>query len=654
MNIRTNIKIKFFVMIVLILLLNLIPYKVNANINDNFAYELENGEISITGITNESLEKIIIPSTIDGYKVTSVGNNAFANCELLEEVIIPDTVKSIGDSVFLYCKNLKKVKLSNNITSIGEFFFYECNNLQEIDLPEKLTYIGKCAFQSCVKLKSIDLPDGLVNIEWGAFYECKGLTSINIPSKVSEIKSYVFYNCTNLEEVNLSNNITSIGDTAFGRCQKITTIKLPNNLLKIDKVAFASCIGLKEVTIPEKVSYIGETAFASCTNLIKIKIPNSVVFIGKYAFQDCKSLKEITLPSDLTKINDKVFSGCKKLERVNINKKLEKIGNYSFENCIKLTSIELPDSIKNISYNAFFGHEDLVLIVKDKSYAQKYAKNNKFEYKLFLNKVKKLKYTSETDFIDLNWCKDKKAIGYVIYLNSVKFGETKKTKFKITDLKSSTIYKIKVVGYIKVGKNKFESPYTNTLNITTKPKKVKNLKVKTQSTKSITINWSKLTGVTGYKIYSYNYKKKKYEYLGKTSDIAYKIKKLKVGITYKFKVRAYKTLNNKQSFGDYSASIETSTKTLLPENLKLSTKNKKVTVKWKRVAGASGYQIYMSTSKNGKYERIKITLKGSTVSYTKTKLKKNKKYYFKVRTYRTIYGKKIFSDYSSIKSIKVK
>ena len=186
------------------------------------------------------------------------------------------------------------------------------------------------------------------------------------------------------------------------------------------------------------------------------------------------------------------------------------------------------------------------------------------------------------------------------------------------------------------------------------PTSLKGCKVKEPKRDSIKLSWSKQTGITGYKIYSYNYKKKKWEYVGKTSSNSYTIKKLKAATTYKYRVRAYKTIDGTQYYGSYTSSIKTSTQTKKPSISKLTTKSKKVTIKWKKVSGASGYQIYMATSKNGNYSKIKTITKGSTTSYTKSKLKKNKKYYFKIRTYRTVDGKKVYSSYSSIKSIKVK
>ena len=87
---------------------------------------------------------------------------------------------------------------------------------------------------------------------------------------------------------------------------------------------------------------------------------------------------------------------------------------------------------------------------------------------------------------------------------------------------------------------------------------------------------------------------------------------------------------------------------------KISTKSKKVTLKWKKVSGASGYKVYMATSKNGKYKKVATVANGNKLTYTKKGLKKKKKYYFKVRAYTNFNTGTVHGSYSSVKSIKVK
>ncbi|MGN1193995.1 MAG: fibronectin type III domain-containing protein [Acutalibacteraceae bacterium] len=77
-------------------------------------------------------------------------------------------------------------------------------------------------------------------------------------------------------------------------------------------------------------------------------------------------------------------------------------------------------------------------------------------------------------------------------------------------------------------------------------------------------------------------------------------------------------------------------------------------IKWTKQTGATGYVVYMSTSKSGKYSKVATVKGASKVTYTKTGLTKGKTYYFKVCAYTTLGGKNIYSSYSAAKSVKVK
>ena len=85
-----------------------------------------------------------------------------------------------------------------------------------------------------------------------------------------------------------------------------------------------------------------------------------------------------------------------------------------------------------------------------------------------------------------------------------------------------------------------------------------------------------------------------------------------------------------------------------------STKARTAVITWKKNKKATGYEIYMSTKKASGYKKITTVKSWKKVTYTKKKLKKNKKYYFKVRAYKTVEGKKYYSAYSKVKAVKVK
>lgn len=90
------------------------------------------------------------------------------------------------------------------------------------------------------------------------------------------------------------------------------------------------------------------------------------------------------------------------------------------------------------------------------------------------------------------------------------------------------------------------------------------------------------------------------------------------------------------------------TASLKAPSIKVKVKGKKVTVSWKKVKGAKGYQVYTAKKKKGKYKR-KATLKKATKVKYSFKLKKKKKCYIKVRAYKKVSGKMVYSKYSKIK-----
>jgi hypothetical protein len=124
--------------------------------------------------------------------------------------------------------------------------------------------------------------------------------------------------------------------------------------------------------------------------------------------------------------------------------------------------------------------------------------------------------------------------------------------------------------------------------------------------------------------------------------------------TYSYKVRAYKTSNGNNYYGTYCSVMSMTTKPAKVSTLSLSTKSSAVTLKWSKVARATGYEIYRLNKKTGKYEKIKAVKGASTCSYKNSKLKKKSSYSYKVRAYRTYNGKTYYGSYSAVKKITVK
>lgn len=202
--------------------------------------------------------------------------------------------------------------------------------------------------------------------------------------------------------------------------------------------------------------------------------------------------------------------------------------------------------------------------------------------------------------------------------------------------------------------NYTEYKYKLTLNkVTLKAPTIS--KVTSKSYNQMELKWKKVSGVSKYEIYratSKNGKYKKVKTITNPKTTSWTDKKVKTGKTYYYKMKSVikTTKDEKSSF----SKVKSAKCTPSAPKVSLSTSTKQAKVTWKKVSGATGYEVYRSTSKDGKYKKVKTIKNSKTVSYKDKKVTSGKKYYYKVRTYKTVSGKKVYSNYSSVKSIKVK
>ena len=88
---------------------------------------------------------------------------------------------------------------------------------------------------------------------------------------------------------------------------------------------------------------------------------------------------------------------------------------------------------------------------------------------------------------------------------------------------------------------------------------------------------------------------------------------------------------------------------------KVKSAKKAVSVEWKKASGVKGYQVQVATDKKFKKNKKTVTVKKQkTTKTTVKKLKSKKKYYVRVRTYKIVNGKKVYSSWSKVKSVKTK
>lgn len=183
--------------------------------------------------------------------------------------------------------------------------------------------------------------------------------------------------------------------------------------------------------------------------------------------------------------------------------------------------------------------------------------------------------------------------------------------------------------------------------------KVPTLTIASTAYNKVKLTWGGVDGATGYRIYRSTSKTSgftKIKSITSNSKVTYTNSGIACGTTYYYKVRAYRLIDGIYYFGDYSPVVSGKAVPAAPGALSVAKASRtKVTISWNKVAGASGYRIYRSKSKTSGFSKIKTVTSGATVSYKKTTARKVK-YYYKVRAYTTVNGKKVWGAYSKVKA----
>ena len=130
------------------------------------SYVTNSGAITITSYNTAAGLNAVIPATINGYPVTSIGQHAFFNRTSLTSVTIPNSVTNIGNSAFQGCNSLTSVIIPNSVTYIGVQAFASCG-LRTMTIGTGITYIDNYAFEYCPYLTSLyfqgKAPNGNLN-----------------------------------------------------------------------------------------------------------------------------------------------------------------------------------------------------------------------------------------------------------------------------------------------------------------------------------------------------------------------------------------------------------------------------------------------------------------------------------------------------------
>lgn len=567
-----------------------------------WTYEVDGSGAVITSYIGTN-KTITVPSKIGGqrvYKVNAIATNNFKTS--ITSVTFSNGISEIGDSVCKGYVALERVTFPDTLTKIGRDAFYGCSSLAGITLPAQVTTIGE-----------------------NAFSECTSLISANLTCRATVIPAKLFANDLALTTLSIPAYTTDIGELAFSGCSKLSGLTLPETIKTIGNGAFSDCASLKNIVLSGELKTIGEQAFQNCISLTSIFVPNKVKTIGNEAFSNCTSLKEAYISPSVTAIQTEIFKSCNNLEKIVFG------GDY---------------------FN--FGMLTISATGATLYYPEKYA-SSWSNY----TSMKMKSYRSATS-LSISGGKDiapgdKISLKITSAPSNSEFADVYKLTSSnptVATVSSDGTVIARSTGVTTITATNING-LTKSVDIAVTPASPEKVEVTAKSTTSAVVSWKSGMNVTGYNVYRSTTKNGTYKKVGTSTTDSYTDKGLTKGKTYFYKVASYTNSNGKQVISAYSDPV--SITACAPAPATVSAKKAKsgaAKITWGKSTGCTGYEVYFATSSNGKFTKATTISKASTVSYTKSGLKSGKTYYFKVRSYTTVNGKKIYSDYT--KTVKVK
>ena len=358
------------------------------------------GENTVTLLDGSRYGKSATINTVAGldkkvYKVTRIGDSAFAGDAALTAAKIGDNVKNIGAKAFSGCENLKSLDLGSGVETIGASAFNGCTSLSSFtanleNIPSglfkgcvsltKLSFgkavksIGASAFEGCVNLKKAPLNGASLETIGNKAFANSGITAVSTGKGVKYIGFKAFSGCEDLKTLDLGSGVETIGNSAFSGCTSLSSFTA--NLENIPSGLFKGCVSLTKLSFGKAVKSIGASAFEGCVNLKKaplngasletignrsfagsgitdVTTGKNVSTIGGSAFENCANLKSAKIGDNVRYIGAKAFGGCENLKTLDLGSGVETIGNSAFSGCTSLSSFTA--NLENIPSGLFKG-----------------------------------------------------------------------------------------------------------------------------------------------------------------------------------------------------------------------------------------------------------------------------------------------------------
>ena len=663
---------------------------INSNISDQFSYEkLEDGTICITKYTGKKMT-LSIPAKINGLTVSEIGDYVFSENRTVQSVEIPDTVTSLGNYTFADSA-IRSISGGHNISSIGEGCFVRARSLANIKF---LT--------------------GIKEIPTYAFSQCSALTEVEIPEGVEKIGDFAFYDDTYLQNLIIPESVVAIGTEAFTECPKLKAVNVPGTLEKLDENIFDQTTKINYIAVKMlKILELKQVTKSS----VHLKWNEVQGADGYYLYRKQENEEKYSLVKAVTETATENYNLKSdttyyyKIQAYTVENGVKQKGAESEEAAIKVSGMTTPviSEVKQMSedtasmswekvsgaegyevYRAYdyAGTYQYIKAVEDtktintgliggKAYYYKirayHMNNEKKEYSDWSDIVKfvmPLQYMEPVKNLNaretaagtvlLAWDAIDGADGYNIYrqTGSGKYSIIKSVESTSTynyNLVTGQTYKYKVSAYYYDKSQKCSGECGEEISVTIHSIATPGIKNISQSAAGTAlISWSSISGVKGYELWRSRTVDGTYYLMKSVDGTATSNYNLSNGVTYFYKVRAYKEKSDgSREYGMYSSpesiTIGEISKTRIKSVLQADSSSAKIV--WASVTNAEGYEVTRSIGSNKNYEIVRDTA-GTAIQ--DRGLVDGQVYYYKIRAYKkTEEGEFVYGDYSDELSIKI-
>ena len=409
--------------------------------------------------------------------------------------------------------------------------------------------------------------------------------------------------------------VASLSGT-FRNHDKITKVKIPAGIVSVNETAFAGCYGISSFEVDpanQNLCNDGDGVLLSKDGTLCVRypvgkhqssgtyrIPSGVVNIGGYAFEGFNT-PNIEIPANVRVIGDYAFANTRNFNGVSVwEEGTQMIGTYAFYKCTNLKLLDkgaLPASVTKLGVYAFAECSNIQIDI---------SKTNITEIPDYL-------FYNCDNLHDLTLPQTVATVGAYAFsdcnnLNEVVFDAAVTRIGEGAFAKCGNLHTVNIPeGVTAIENNTFDG--CQNLNTVVLPDTL------------TTIGDNAFAGCRN--IHSIN---------------------IPEGVTY---------ISNTSFEGVDTSAIALNIKVTGTKIRSVKRKGKKIIVQWKKIPDAQGYAVYRSKKKNGGYKKVKAC-KATVCRFSQKakKQKKNKKYYYKVKTYKVVLGKKYFSSFSKVKAVR--